>query len=44
VSEARFHKAPEYTAHMNLKLLNRIRALENAGASTYVLPNIRIVF
>jgi hypothetical protein len=29
---------------MKLKLLNRIRALENTIASTYVLPNIRIVF
>ena len=29
---------------MKLKLLNRIRALETTIASTYVLPNIRIVF
>jgi hypothetical protein len=35
---------PEYTDHMKLKLLNRVRALENTVASTDVLPNIRIVF
>lgn len=29
---------------MKLKLLNRIRALETIIASTYVLPNVRIVF
>jgi len=29
---------------MKPKLLNRIRALETTIASTYVLPNVRIVF
>ena len=29
---------------MKPKLLNRIRALETNIASTYVLPNVRIVF